>query len=274
MDIVSGSNVYEVGKKVAESGGYSLYLCIQKETKRQCLLQIATDPEHNGGLDRAAYILKELKQRSDELEAEYASVKTDPKDLLNYDFGFPELVDSFSSSEQGGRWVNILAFKNVEDASRMVPLSNIAVKDQLRVDLRTSVWIMGKLLKLLVFMHGEGISVDLITENNILIEPEQHYVLIFDWSTAQIHSEAIPMETRCQQISQAAQAVIAVLGGNLETGIFPDDGDEAFGRYIDHILRLARGSESKADRAHAKFYELVDSLWKREYYPFVAKPLS
>jgi hypothetical protein len=273
MDIQNGSQIYQVGKPVAENDKYHLYLCTQKETGRQCLLQIVTATEHNGDLDRAAYILRELKRHADELEEEYAKVKTDQKDLLNYDLGFPELVDSFVCQEQGGRRVNILAFKNVENVGRMVPLSNITTKDQLCVDLRTSVWIMGKLLKLLVLAHSERISAGLVTSENILIEPDQHYVLIFDWSKARTYPDAVPLETRCSEISQAAKAIITVLGGDSETGVFPDDSDEIFDRYTDHLLRLALGSESNAERAHAKFYELTDALWKREFYPFTTKPL-
>jgi len=272
MQMASDSSLYHVGEKVAESKQYRLYLCSQDQTNRECLLQIATTIEQNGDLDRAAFILKELKRRADELEAEYARVKTDPKDTLNYDLGFPELVDGFICPDQGGRRVNILAFRNVEKVSKMVPLINVTAKDGLRVDLRTSAWIMGKLLKLLVFVHSEGISTGMMSSGNILIEPDQHYVLIFDWSAAQTQAD-VPKETQRREISQAAQAVIVVLGGNLETETIPDDGDEGYGRYADFLLQLARQGASDAARAHAEFYQLIDELWPRGFYKFTVKPL-
>lgn len=273
MEIVNGAKKYGLHGKVADTEGYRLYLCVEQATARQCLLQVAAEDKHNGALDRAAYILGELKRLSDELEEEYAQVKKDPKVMLNYDLGFPELLDSFICQEQGGRRINILAFKFVEDVSKMVPLTNIISKDRQRVDLRTSVWIMGKLLKLLVFTHSANISAGLLGGNNILIEPDQHYVQIFDWSSAKIHQDGLPVEIRCREISHAAQAVIAVLGGNYQTGVFPDDGDPGFARYTQYLLKLARGGETKVERAHAQFYELVDGLWKREFYPFAVKPL-
>jgi len=272
MEIKNDSRLYQIGKGVAETGNYRLYLC--RDGPKECLLQIATSVEYNGELQRAAYILRELQRRADELEEEYALVKTNPDAMLNYGLGFPELVDSFVYQEQGGRWINILAFRSIEDIGKLVPLLNITEKDRLRVDLRTSAWIMGKYLKLFVFTHSEGISIGLNSGNNILIEPDQHYVVIFDWTAAQIRSEKIPVETRRQEISQAAQAVITALGGNLETGTFPDDGDKNSTKYADYLLQLARGNESNAKRAHAKFYELIDSLWKREYYPFTTKLLG
>lgn len=272
IEIKNGAHLYQVGERVAETDKYRIYFCTQVETGRRCLFQITTAVEYNGGLERAAYILGELKRLADEREAEYAKVKKDPKVLLNYSLGFPELLDSFVGQEQGGRRISILAFRKVDDASDMVPLINITEKDHLRVDLRTSAWIMGKLLKMLAFAHGEEISVGLTNDRNILIEPNQHFVLIFDWSAALMVTATTEM--RRQEISQAAQAVIIALGGNLATGAIPDDGEEAFEQYTDFLWRLARGKESNAERARAKFYELIDKLWERKFYPFTAKPLE
>ncbi|MAG45030.1 hypothetical protein CL633_04050 [bacterium] len=274
MEVQSNSCLYHVGDKVADADTYRLYLCEQAETKRQCLFQIVITNQENNLLDRATYILRTFKQYSDALEDEYASVKTDPKDQLNYDLGFPELIDSFIYKEQGSRRVNILAFRNVKKINDVVPLINVTIKDNLRVDLRTSAWIMGKLLKLLDFVHTQNMSVNLVNGGNILIVPKEHYVLILDWTAVQIHDKGVPAEIQRQEIAQVAQAVIAVLGGDSEKGIFPDDEEEeVFSEYTDYLLQLTRGSESSADMAHEKFYEIVDLRWKG-FYPFTVKPLS
>lgn len=273
--IINGNfGSYEIINEVAKTDCYRLYLCVKEGFNLYCLLQIAASKEMNGKLERAAYILKKLKKSADEAEEEYAKVKTDPKGKLNYDLGFPDLLDSFICQDQGERWVNILAFRSVENAGKMVPLLNITAKDQLRVDLRTSAWIMGKLLKLLVFAHGEGISAELVTGTNILIEPSNHYVLIFDWSSAQIHHGTMLEEIRRKEISKAAQAIITVIGGDYEKNILPDDYNGVLKQYSDYLFRLAEGGESRTERAHADFYKLVDSIWKKEFYPFTTKPLS
>lgn len=273
MDIRNGQRHYEVGQPVGTAQDYKLYLCATEEG-RQCLLQICAAAENNSFLDRTAYVLRQLKLRADELEAEYAQVKEDPDQLLNYDLQFPELVDSFICRKQGDRRINVLAFRNIEDVGKLVPIINITEKDRWRVDLRTSAWIMGKLLKLLAFAHGEGFAIGNLAGNNILIEPDQHYVVVFDWASAQICSDEIPIEIRRHDIAHAARSVVTVLGGSLKKGIPLDPGGyEGFGRYDDLILRLARGSESNAKKAHSQFYELVEQLWKREYYPFTTLPL-
>lgn len=277
MIIRSKTHSYRIGRKVSDTSEYRLFLCIQQGIKRECLLQIASTTKRNGGLDRAAYMLSELKRRADELEIEYAKVKTNPKDFLNYDLGFPELLESFISPEQGGRRINILAFRNVENINQMVPLSNIINKDNQRIDLRTSAWIMGKALKLLTFFHSEFISPIIITGNNLLIEPSQHYVLIFDWSKAQIFADnlgILPYSQRKLDISGLAQTVITALGGNCKTGEFPHEENPAFGSYTKFLWDLAQANISSTDRAHARFYNLIDSLWEYKYYPFTTLPIN
>lgn len=272
--IINGNfGSYEIINKVAETDCYRLYLCVKEGFNLYCLLQIAASREMNGRLERAAYILKKLKKSADEAEEEYAKVKTDPKGKLNYDLGFPDLLDSFICQDQGERWINILAFRGVENAGKMVPLINITDKDRLRVDLRTSAWIMGKALKLFVLTHYEGISVGLTNGANILIEPDSHYVLFFDWSSAVVHRKTVPEEMRRKEISEVAQAVITALGGDYETRTLPNDGDENSDQYAKYFFELADGREGDPQAAHENFYKIVDSIWKREFYPFTTKPL-
>lgn len=269
MIIESKSHHYEVGEKVAVTGNYRLYLCV-REDGRQCLLQIAAEVGNNGELERMAYFLESIKTYAARLEEEYALVKEDPKDLLNYQFGFPELLDSFICEQQGGRWVNILTFWNVDDVGKISPLNSIIFKDRLRVDLRTSAWIMGKALKLLVFTHSQGISIGRVDGNNVLLDTEQHYVIFFELTHAQDYPEGVPEEIRCQEISQVARTVIALLGGNFEAKSFPDDVGEEFKAYTNFLLDLAEGNQGNTKRVHEQFYQLVDGLWKREFYPFTA----
>ena len=274
MEIKNGDQIYQLGELVAEAEMYRLYLCKQVVTNRQCLLQISTGIEHNGSIERNAFFLNELQRRAEIVEAEYAKVRTRPDSVLNYQLGFPELVDSFVCPEQGERRINILAFRNVEAVNKMVPLSGITEKDHLRVDMRTSAWIFGKLLKLLVFAHSEDILVKQLGAGNILIEPDQHYVLIFDWSDALTFVGAIPEEYRRDEISAVAEAVAYVLGTNPTTGVFPDDGEPAFNDYSHYLFHLVNRNERNALRAHQNFYELIDKLWPRGFHKFTTKPLN
>ena len=262
---------YQIGNRVAETVEHRFYFCTQIDSGRECLLQVGATAEQNGGLDRGAYILGELINRAEKIEEEWA--ERNPKaNPLNYKLAFPELIETFICPEQGERRINILAFRGVEKINQMVPLIGITVKDKLRVDLRTSAWIMGKLLKLLVFTQNQGVVITQLSGNNILIEPDKHYILVLDWSGASLPFPILP-EDKCKEIADAAKAVITVLGGNPETGEIPNDGEEHFDQYVEHLLMLAQGKIWNAIGAHEKFYELIDEFWKKGFHPFTVKPL-
>jgi len=265
--IQSPSAQYEVGAKVAEAPEYRIYLCKQLVTDRRCLLQIASGVEGNGALERSAFMLKRLAVRAEELEVEYAKVVKDPNRSLGLGYGFPELVESFTSDEQGGRTINVLAFRNVDDPHRMAPITNIIYKDRLRADLRTSAWIMGKLLKMLSFTQGSGIAMGQVDTDSVLIEPDEHYVLLFDFSATTTHDDFVPREIRAKEIAGAAKTVIELVAGNVETGEFPDDEDGRLKPYTDYLLDLASGKQGDAHIVHGGFYALVDTLWERGFYP-------
>ena len=274
MILDNGSKQYQVnGSAVAVTDTYRVYLCEEVATGRQCLLQIAAEDYHNGGLDRAAYVLKVLKQTSDEFEAEYA--KRNPGRKLSYDYLFPQLVDSFVAGEQGKRRVNILAFTEVEDVTDLVPLSNLASKDGLRVDLKTSAWILGRLLKLAAFAHGEGIVVRAFNGGNILLLPERHFAITFDWSSTLTHQGKVSEEIRKNDIADAAKTVFAAIGGNLETGNYPyvHELDAQDRHYLTQVWRYVSRDEGDAEKAHRQLYDLLEELWGRKFHPFTTLPL-
>jgi hypothetical protein len=270
----SSSAEYEVGLQVAETAAYRMYLCEEVASGRQCLLQIATSVEHSGGLDKAAYILKKLRVTADEFERIHA--EQGGKRLLSYERLFPELVDSFVPEEQGRRRVNILAFSEVSDIRLMVPLSNLTSKDHLRLDLRSSAWVLGRLLKLLGFTHGEGISVNLLGGGNVLLEPSQHFAVVFDWSSALTHQDQhVPRKYRVDDVANAAKTVFVALGGDPQTADYPylSSADVNDRRYISLVTTMMQHREGNAERAHQQLYSLIDEIYGRTFHPFTTLPL-
>ncbi len=264
---------FDVEKLVAETEQLKFYLCTEVETGRPCLLQVTTSPAFNGELDRAAFILRELRRTADQFEAEYAKQGTGRK--LSYEYLFPEVVASFVAADHGGRRVNILAFAEVDDILKLVPLSNLVEVDHLRVDLKTSAWIMGRLLKLLTFVHDEGVVAPNLSGNNILLLPERHFAITLDWSTAQTQPGKVAKSHRSKQISTAARTVLKAVGCHPTTLDFPyetelDDGGR---RYLALVRQIANGRFSSAERAHGKLYELLDELYGRKFHPFTTLPL-
>lgn len=258
---------YDVVAKVAESSLYRIYTC-KDAANREYLLQIAANVENNGDLDRAAYILKRLLQASNSFELEYA--KQHPDKQLNYDRLFPKISNSFISSDQGNRQINILALKDIDDINLMLPLSNLRTRDKLRISLETSGWVMGRLLKLISFAHSQKISIRNLTGSNTLIVPEHHYVVAFDWTSAQFFKDNVPEEICKDDISNAAKAMFEAIGGDSVAGIYPyEEGN----RYVKFLWKLACRNESDALKAHEQFYEIVYELYGQKFYPAKMIPL-
>lgn len=265
--------IYEVGKVVAAFKTYRLRLCqLSDGSGGDLLLQVATDVAHNATLERSVYMLGRLAEEAERVEAEYAKVKKEANHFLNYGLHFPEFMDTCVLDDQGGRRVNILRLRGVEELAGVMSFSQLVKKDKRRVDLRTSVWIMGKLLKILAFAHQIGVSIGDLSLQNILIDREQHYVIIFDWAKAQLLGDGMPRETIEAEVRAAAVSVIEVLNGTPEGGVPNFEKDERHKPYTDLLIELATEGRRDAFKAHSEFYKLVDGLWPRKYYPFTHYP--
>lgn len=264
MNIRSPTSEYVVGDLVGETAIYRIRLCTQIETRRQCLLQIAKDAGKNGILDRIAFILKELSNKAFKLEEEYTPHRKFPEQRLNYHFGFPEVVDTFILHEQGDRRVSILAFPGIDEVQRLVPLHNIVHKDRRRIDLKTSPWIIGKGLKLLAFFHDHEVEIGKLDLTKILIEPNEHFIVFFDFSDACVHSGGVSLSVQRKEITDLARMVITLLGGNPATRMFPDEEVDGGDLYRNHLLQLAAGKYASAFDARVEHYRLIREVngWK------------
>lgn len=265
---------YVVGKLLGETDEFRIYQC-QLPDGGVGILKIAVSPANNGILDREAFILQTMRDEALRCEEEYQ--KENPGKALNYQICFPNLVESFVSPDQGDRRINIMNFVNVsDDLGRLVPVDHVINRDHVRIDPRTSAWIMGKLLKLLSFAHGQGISVGKVTGENILLERDQHYIAVFDWSQAILHAgNEVQAEVASEEISRAAKAVISLLGGDLNTEELPPDNQLEDDRYARHLFALSQGEEKDSWRAHEDFYRLIrTTLGWRGYHTFTTYSLE
>lgn len=260
---------YDVGRKVAENPRYKVHLCTSDDEDSQNLLLVVAQDGQNGVVDRWAYVLRELARHAQRVEEEYSRVKTDPDAVLNYQLQFPRVVETFKSPK--GRRIIILAFESSEP-SAMVPVARMIRKDNLRVDTKTSVWMMGKLLKLIGFAHSQNIALGTIANGTVLIDPDRHYVNVFDWTAATLSHVPLTEEDKRKEVLQASHVIVDALGGDLRQRKIPNDEGEEGERYNAHLWTLADGIYADADQAHLRFYQLVDRLWERGYHPFTTLP--
>ncbi len=283
LAVETGTGSCRIGKKLKRrtpEDPYELYLC-EDSTGKQMLLQIAADLEYNDKITRAAYILKTLANRSKEYEEDYRKLPGWKGDLLHYDWLFPEIVDSFPCETLGGRQINILNCKDAElkSLAALPMLLKNSAGTRMRMDVKTSIWPFGRMLKLLLFAHDIGIAAKNMASRNILIGPARHHMVVFAWDKAELFNSEVSVKLRQKDIADAARVCLRTLGcdvnGNhtYSTGDMPDEGKEGFEEYLEFLRRLASGKERRAEVAFDDLYAIVERLWGgRKYHKWTTYP--
>ena len=267
----NGSKYY-VLQKMGGASCYSVYGCVVPSDdgtkKAVSLFKIAASPDKNKLLETEALVLTRLRDSAGEIDQK----RPEGSPPFNYGYFFPGLVESFVSETQGGRRINILSFPDpIDSAIQLTQLSSLISKERLYVDPRTSVWILGKTLKILGLAHNMNISNGRVDGSNLLVERDRHGVIIFDWTFSQIFGTQIPFGIRRLEVVQVAQMAVKAMGGDPQTGISLPDGVD--GRYSAIVNQLITGEFSNADEAHRYFYQEVEKIWPKKYWPFTSIPI-
>ncbi len=275
LDIVlrGRETAYRVLNIVGENSSFRYFRAVAEDNlEQELMVKIGVSTAQNGSLDREAFLLGEFREHADQLEAEYAR-KFPGANALNYTVGFPLVRETFVVPEQGGRRVIVMEFQASPRLVELIPVSFIRERDRLRVDVKTSAWIMGKFLKILVFAHSQGFAVgNLHDRESILIEKDHHLVTLLDWSSAKRNIDA---SVAREEIVTAAHTVWRLLGGSEQVLTLPSDDDPHFDpRYVEVLASLGRGAYSDASTAHTAFYREVEAIWERNFHPFTTLPLN
>jgi len=281
-------------KKIREAATYRCYFCRSADfPRRQFILKIAKSPDDNVLLEQEAFKLRLLREKSVVLDERLIDEGSGP---MFYRYGFPEVIDEFEADGHGGRKVLILGFdigRNFlhddedgnavweDDLGLLRPIAKIVSLKHAaeRVDPKTSAWMIGKALKILVFIHECGISVGNLSAGNILTDEavfkiKSSCVAFFDFSIATDYGDEVPEDVVRDEIQQIARAGIIALTGNGDAKeLFPDEQlpDKS---YEQILFSLAKGRISDARTAHRKFYDVVDSLWGRAFHPYTVYSLK
>lgn len=263
MFLENGEKRYYIDELIARTSASNFYFCHDNE--EQFFLQISASLTQNPKNDFAAYLLRDLSRVSELYENSFR--KKFPDQHLNYSWLFPRIRDSFRPLNQAGRIVNIMSIDGLPNLKRAVPLSNIRDKDHLLVDLASNVWITGRMLKLLVFTHDQNISIKL-SSDNVIIEPEQHRVVVLDWTKANLFQEAIPELTRCNDIASVAKTSLIIMGEDESNGRYGDND------YVSLLRELAKAKQSDAQKAYQDFeFSHASLLDRNQFYKFSTFPI-
>lgn len=264
------NRIYITVRQLASNPNFNLYECL--EGTQTYFLKIAKSIAENGTLEKEEYILRTLREVADNVEIEYAKKRTRSDSVLNNHFFFPEVIDSFVCKDQQNRRVLILGLTSIsKQTSDLAPISFITKRDITRIDPKTSVWILGKLLKMLVFTHDQNVLVRDLSADNILVNKAQHYVSVLNWGDALILNRELEQKECSLEIVSVTKEVVKLLGGNSTTGEIPADEQMEDSRYQDLLKKMIRGEYQDAYLAHSDFYKTVRSIWPSKFHPYTTK---
>lgn len=243
---------YEVGSQIGESSRCRLYL--GDNATEQVVIKVAKTFEDGDSLAEEASwfgvvnsFIKQVATMQEKLGETNA----------HYDWLFAELVSSFLEPTQGDRRINILRFTDVE-LSDLIPLPKL--RQQTQIDARTSVWILGRFLKIYSFYELISDSGDNpifkyanFSPGDFLIGPKTHRLVYYH------HSEHTTDVVATAYVKPIVQFI-------LDWTAIDDDPSEL--AYIKLLQDLASQGRATFEEAHTDFYRLVRELWGIQYYPF------
>jgi hypothetical protein len=251
-----GKGIYKVQKEaLMETDTHSLYVATLPSGQIG-LMMIAKDASSNYLVQKQSHILATLQEMAD-----YANEGVTIKP--NYGVFFPKLVEFLMTEEDEPRAVLFMGYDPaISTYKQLIPLS-VILKDQ-RVDLQTGVWLLGKYLKVLDFVHVSDFTVGFVDETNWLIEPDLHGIFILNWFEA-IESNSTD-ENRCEDIKSATKIVWQAVGGT-DTNDPPYDeavlSKEGYAEFVAFLKKLISGDIKTADEERQFLYDMADRIWER-----------
>jgi hypothetical protein len=269
--VESPKAVYSVVKPLARTSTHTVYLATDIADTAWYFLKISLDVSGNGRLDREALILRDIETEVERIRS--TEVPGTTHSGLHYEKCFPRLKESFLFKKQGNRRINIIEVLDTDTVETLVPIEQWRTRERVRIDPKSSAWIVGRLLKSFTLTQPIGIGVGKIDGGNILVNAEKHRAFFFDWTDAYQYESFVPPEKVGEEIALATKQIFIALGGNLSLGTLPSSEQLTDTRYAELLLEFMSGRERNPDQAAQRFYKLVRDMWVAEFHPFSTIPL-
>ena len=261
-----------------------------------CRLYATTSKVDGAELATVTKIAKQPKDK-DLLQVEADVLRLFRKDGTDSSFHpfVPELVDSFVFSEKS---------KPRRQANVLVKLEGLQNLEQLLTNFPEGLdplhmaWIWRRILFALGFVHEQGVVHGALVPNHIMIQPEQHGVVLVDWCYAsklpQDEEEFPPIEavigayrdwypeevlakqapSSATDIDMAARCMVYAMGGNPLTGNLPERVPRRFRAFFKGCLLQKQSKRPQnAVQLLKEFDWLLEDMGK-PYFPRKFQPLA
>jgi serine/threonine protein kinase len=266
------------GTPFAQGDLCNLYRCTYvpdgKETN--AIFKVARNPADNDLVSNEGSILKQLASN---------------KDYEQFHAYIPRIVDSFDyrdSSSPHARRVNVLALEEGPYYS----LQEVRAAYPQGIDARDMAWIWRRLLIVLGFAHRHSVIHGAALPAHILIQPENHGLVLIDWSYALYepapgeyipaisteYKDWYPPEVLAKEpprpgtdIYLGALCMLYLLGGDPVKGTIPESVHKRIQSFFRGTTLKGQAQRPQdALRLLDEFTELIESLWGprtfREFY--------
>lgn len=243
---------YEVGKPIGEAPKFRIYL--GKDGEKQVIIKVAKTFEDGDSLAEEAKWFNLIGA----FVSQVATMEEDlGKNSSHYDWLFANLRSSFLESTQQDRRINVFEVVDT-DFDKLTPLSKLQA--QTKIDARTSVWILGRFLKIYGFYELLAVAGDNpiiryadFSPDDYLIGPGRHRLIYYN------HSGSIADVIASRYVKSIANFIAEWV---------TIENDSAEQDYFQLINDFATNGRATCKEAHSELYQLVSELWGIQYYPF------
>jgi serine/threonine protein kinase len=250
--------------------------CVLDGRESDAIFKVARNPADNDLVSNEGHVLKQLASG---------------KEYDRFHAYLPRLVDSFDyrdSTSPHARRVNVLALEE----GNYYSLQEVRAAYPEGIDAKDMAWIWRRLLIVLGFAHKCNIIHGAVLPTHILIQPENHGLVLIDWSYALYepspdeyipaisteYKDWYPPEVLAKEpprpgtdIYLGALCMLYLLGGDPVKGSMPESVHKRIQSFFrGTTLRGPAQRPQDALRLLDEFTELIESLWGprtfREFY--------
>lgn len=243
---------YEVGKLIGEASKFRIYL--GNDDGHLVVIKVAKTFEDGDSLAEEASwfnVLRAFIAQVTEMQEKSGEISS------HYDWLFAQLLSSFLEPSQKDRRISIFTVVDT-DFGQLIPLPKLRAKTE--IDARTSVWILGRFLKIYSFYellaHSDDnpvIRYANFSPGDYLIGPEQHRLIYYNHSGAMADVVA---NNYVKTIAKFISEWVAI------------ENDPAEQEYYQLLEDFATNGRITCEEAHAELYQLIKRLWGIQYHPF------
>jgi hypothetical protein len=268
---------YRIFGTYVDSRIFRLYPCSFREDRQthRCILKLVRDPRDNHRIETEGRALRTLARG---------------QDVETFSAYVPNLIDAFVyESSRVERQALVLeqydGWYSLEDVHHAYPDG---------IDPKDMAWMWRRLLVALGFSHANHIVHGAVLPRNIWILPEEHGLMLVNWSCAVFDPLTAGVGLRAHDsedagwypqeiwkgeipssgtdICMSAKCMVWLLGGDPQTKVFPGSVPIPLKAFLKGCMLPVKRAPHNAWSLKEEFDELLERLWgKRTFHPFSMK---